>query len=155
MVLFYEIILMIIAIAVLMGFMTHGFKKGAAAEISSLFSVLFALLILYLLTTAWNNFMTEHLGAIFSTILMIVIVVLAYKLLHIFFAGTRVCRWHHRGICRSVYPGISPHSLPSCVNCRAGAVLFFIFPFFPFRLFHTCFANFNDFSVSSDTDFAD
>ena len=90
MVLFYEIILMIIAIAVLMGFMTHGFKKGAAAEISSLFSVLFALLILYLLTTAWNNFMTEHLGAIFSTILMIVIVVLAYKLLHIFFAGINI-----------------------------------------------------------------
>ena len=78
MVLFYEIILMIIAIAVLMGFMTHGFKKGAA------------LLILYLLTTAWNNFMTEHLGAIFSTILMIVIVVLAYKLLHIFFAGINI-----------------------------------------------------------------
>ena len=90
MVLFYEIILMIIAIAVLMGFMTHGFKKGAAAEISSLFSVLFALLILYLLTTAWNNFMTEHLGAIFSTILMIVIVILAYKLLHIFFAGINI-----------------------------------------------------------------
>lgn len=90
MVLFYEIILMIIAIAVLMGFMTHGFKKGAAAEISSLFSALFALLILYLLTTAWNNFMTEHLGAIFSTILMIVIVVLAYKLLHIFFAGINI-----------------------------------------------------------------
>ena len=89
MVILYEIILVMIGIAVLMSFMTHGFRTGFARGISALFSLAAAAACLYLLSKIWEDFMTTHLG---------------YKLFHIFFSAINLIaklplvRWLDKGL---------------------------------------------------------
>lgn len=104
MVTFYEIILIITGIAVMMSFMTHGFRRGFAHEISGLFSLAAAAACLYLLSKIASDFMTTHLGGIFSSILMLALVLFLYKIFHLFFSAINLIarlpliRWLDKGL---------------------------------------------------------
>ena len=104
MVILYEIILVLIGITVLMSFMTHGFRTGFARGISALFSLAAAAACLYLLSKIWEDFMTTHLGGILSSVMMLVLVLLLYKLFHVFFSAINLIaklplvRWLDKGL---------------------------------------------------------
>lgn len=84
---FYEVLLILISIAVLMSLMTRGFRAGAAKSISALFSLGAAALCLYLLSGLLRDFLHARLGGLISGIIMLSVVVMLYRLFHLFFSA--------------------------------------------------------------------
>lgn len=87
MVIFYEILLILIAIAVLMSLMTHGFHTGAVKNVSILFSLAAAALCLYLLSGIFHDFLNVHLGGLVAGLVMLAVVVMLYRLFHLIFTA--------------------------------------------------------------------
>lgn len=84
-VLFWMIILIVISIAVLMAFMTHGFRKGFAHEVTALFSIGVAALVFHFLSSLVRDFLNEHISGVISAIIMLALIIFLYKIFHILF----------------------------------------------------------------------
>ncbi|MCI2050235.1 MAG: CvpA family protein [Lachnospiraceae bacterium] len=86
----YLILIIVISVIVLMWFMTHGFKKGLAHEISTLFSMGCAVACLYYISKLVSNFLGAHFSGIINAVIMLAVTVVLYKIFHIFFAAINI-----------------------------------------------------------------
>lgn len=86
----YLVIIVILAIAVLMWFMTHGFKRGFAHEISTLFSLGAAVASLYYLSKLIDGFLNMHFSGVISALIMLAVTVVLYKVFHLFFSAVNI-----------------------------------------------------------------
>lgn len=87
---FYVILLILAFVAVMMSFMTSGFRKGAAHTLSSVFSLAAAAACLYFLSEAVQAFLNAHLGGLISGLVMLALVVFLYKIFHLFFSAINI-----------------------------------------------------------------
>jgi uncharacterized membrane protein required for colicin V production len=74
------VIIVILAIAILMWFMTHGFKRGLGAAVASL----------YYLSKLIDGFLNLHFSGVISALIMLAVTVVLYKVFHLFFSAVNI-----------------------------------------------------------------